>query len=152
MEVEIKTCDTILDRGVRVPVPAPLLFRWIGIKTIAMIVRRPTLGNMLRISRMYLAMGVDIDAVGEDWREWIAIMTRTAVPVSRIVAMGMLRGRISGYLLHRPLGWWLRHHCTSDDLANIAALLVSLSGVQDFMNTIRFLKAMKMTEPRNVSP
>lgn len=149
--MEIKTVETILDKGVRVPIPTPFFLRWLGLKQINMLVKRPVIGNMLRISRMYVAMRVDDTATGTDWRSWIEVFHRTAKPASRIVAIGMLRGRISGWLFCRPLAWWLRWHLTTGQLAELAALLVSLSGVQDFMNTITFLRGMKMTTPTNVS-
>lgn len=149
--MEIKTVETILDKGVRVPIPTPFFLRWIGLKQIGLMVKRPVIGNMLRISRMYVAMRVDDTATGTDWRSWIEVFHRTAKPASRIVAIGMLRGRISGWLFCRPLAWWLRWYLTTGQLAELAALLVSLSGVQDFMNTITFLRGMKMTTPTNVS-
>lgn len=150
-EMEIKTVDTILDQGVRVPIPAPFFLKWIGIKTIPVVVKRPVIGNMLRISRMYVALKVDDASKDTDWRNWIDVFVRTAKPASRIVAIGMLRGRIRGWLFCRPLAWWLRWHLNTVQLAELAALLVSLSGVQDFMNTITFLRGMKMTTPTNVS-
>jgi hypothetical protein len=149
-EVEIRTVDTILDKGVRVPVPAPFFLRWVGIRSINVVVRRPTCGNMLRISKRYLKLNIATES--DDWRDWMTIYSRAAKPAARIVALGMIRGRTTGYLFARPLGWWLFWHTDSKQLAEIAALLVSLSGVQDFMNTITFLRAMKTTEPRNVSP
>jgi hypothetical protein len=151
-EVEIKTVDTILDKGVLVPVPAPFFFRWFGKMTFNVVVRRPVTGNMLRISKMYLAMKIDQEKAGDDWRNWIEVFATAARPTSRIVAIGMLRGQFSGWLFNRPMGWWLLWHMDTRQQAELAALLVSLSGVQDFMNTIAFLRAMKMTEPRNVSP
>jgi hypothetical protein len=149
-EVEIKTVDTILDRGVRVPIPAPFFLKMFGVRTIKIIVKRPVIGNMLRISKMYLKMGVKDEADG-DWRNWIDIFAKTVVPASEIVAIGMLRGRIRGRLLCKPLAWYLRWHMDTRQMAELAALLVSLSGVQDFMNTITFLRGMKMTTPMNVS-
>lgn len=149
-EVEIKTVDTILDKGVRVPIPAPFFLKIFGVRTIKVIVRRPVIGNMLRISKMYLKMGIK-DETENDWRNWIDIFAKTVVPASRIVAIGMLRGRIRGLLFCRPLAFYLRWNMDTRQMAELAALLVSLSGVQDFMNTITFLRGMKMTTPMNVS-
>lgn len=151
-EVEIKTVDTILDQGVRVPIPAPFLFRLVGKKTINVVVRRPVIGNMLRISKMYIKMGIGENEIEEgEWRDWIKLFEKTAVPASRIVAVGMLRGKWRGWLFARPLAYWLRWKVNSREIAEMAAMLVSLSGVQDFMNTIKFLQGMKMTAPANLS-
>jgi hypothetical protein len=151
-ELEIKTVDTILDKGVRVPIPAPFFLRLFFVKSIPVVVKRPVIGNMLRISKMYLKMNIHEGEIEQgEWRDWIKIFERTAVPASRIVAIGMLRGKWRGWLFNRPLGWWLRWKLNSREIAEIAAMLVSLSGVQDFMNTITFLGGMKMTAPSNLS-
>jgi hypothetical protein len=149
-EVEIKTVDTILDQGVRVPIPTPFFLKWFGLRKVNMIVRRPVIGNMLRISKMYIKMNID-EKQETDWRKWIEVFTRTVKPTSRIVAIGMLRGWLSGWLLCRPLAWWIRWHMDTKQMAELAALLVSLSGIQDFMTTITFLRGMKITAPANVS-
>lgn len=149
VETEIKTVDTLLDKGVRVPIPAPFFMRVFGRKSINFSVRRPVLGNMLRISKLYAKMNIDADA--NDLGAWIATLQTCAVPISHICALGMLRGRYTGALFMRPLARYLRWHMTTRDMASLAAILVSLSGYQDFLNTIRFLGLMKMTQPKNLS-
>jgi len=147
-EVEIKTVDTILDKGVRVPIPTPFLF---GKKQVNVIVRRPVMGNMLLISKLYEQMNVPAE-FGDDFTAWHKLYTQHAGTVSRIVAVGILRGRVKVKLLSRVFAWYLRWHINSRELAQLAAILVTLSGVQDFLSTIKFLRAMKMTEPRKESP
>lgn len=149
-EVEIKLVDTILDKGVRVSIPAPLFLRLFGLKTVPVIIRRPVLGNMLRISKMYLQMNAPGD-FGCDINTWISVFEKTCKPVSRIVAIGILRGRFIGWLLCKPFAAYLRWKLNSGELARIASILVVASGVQDFLNTIKFLRAMKITEPRKES-
>lgn len=149
-ETEINLVDTILDKGVPVPIPAPFFLRWFGIKTINIVLRRPVIGNMLRISKMYLKMKVASD-FGDDVNQWLETFTKTAVPVSRIVAIGILRGRFIGWLLCKPLAAYLRWHIDSRLQAEYAGVLVVSSGVSDFLNTIKFLKTMKITEPRKTS-
>ena len=148
-EVEIRTVDTILDKGVRVPIPAPLFLRVFGKKTVNVTVHRPVMGNMLRISRLYLKL--NIDSIDKGLGEWARLMETCTKPVTRIVAYGLLRGRTTAWLLNRPLAWYLRGCMHHADMANLAAMLVMLSGVQDFSNTIKFLALMKMTGPKNLS-
>ena len=81
----------------------------------------------------------------------ISVFVKSIKPVSRIVAVGMLRGKWAGTLFTRPLAWYLRWHMNTRQMAEIAALLVTLSGIQDFLNTITFLRGMKTTAPANVS-
>ena len=151
-EVEIKAVDTILDKGVRVPIPTPFLLRKIGIKKVNVVVRRPVMGTMLRISKRYVQLNVDEKLHEKEWQDWVQMFVRNMKPVSMIVAVGMLRGKWAGWLLARPLAHYLRWHLNTRELAEIAAMLVTLSGIQDFMNTITFLRGMKTTAPANVSP
>jgi hypothetical protein len=149
-EVEIKAVDTILDKGVRVPIPTPFLLRAIGIKKVSVVVRRPVMGTMLRISKRFVQLRVDKDLHEKEWQQWVEVFVKKMKPVSMIVAIGMLRGKWAGYLFARPLAWYLRWHLNTRELAEIAAMLVTLSGIQDFMNTITFLRGMKTTAPANV--
>jgi len=149
VETEIKTVDTLLDKGVRVPIPAPFLLRVFGKRSISFAVRRPVLGNMLRISKLYARMNVKAD--DGNLGAWIATLQTCAVPISHICALGVLRGRYTGALFMRPLARYLRWHMTTRDMASLAAILVSLSGYQDFTNTIKFIGLMRMTQPKNLS-
>ena len=148
-EIEIKTVDTILDKGVRVPIPAPLFLRLFGKRFISVTVRRPTINSMLRISKLYLELRVKDD--NTDWTEWMQTLATSGKDVSRIVSIGMLRDSLRCFLFSRMLAAYLREHIDLRQQAEIAVLLVTCSGVQDFMNTIKFLRLMKITEPRNVS-
>lgn len=149
VEAEIKTVDTLLDKGVRVQIPAPFFLRIFGKRSLTVAVKRPVLGNMLRISKLYLQMKVEVNDT--DLGAWIQTLQTCAVPVSRICAIGMLRGRYTGWLFMRPLARYLRWNMTTRDLANLAAILVSLSGYQDFTNTIKLLGLMRLTQPKNLS-
>ncbi len=150
-EVEIKAVDTILDNGVRVPIPTPFFLRAIGIKKMNVIVKRPVMGTMLRISKLYVQMQVDEKVHEKEWQDWITLFVKNVRPVSLIVSVGMLRGKWAGLLFGGPLAYYLRWHLNTRQMAEIAALLVTLSGIQDFMNTITFLRGMKTTTPANVS-
>ena len=86
-EVEIQTVDTILDKGVRVPIPAPLFFKMLGKRFIHVTVRRPTIASMLMISKLYLQLKIKEDET--DWSSWMMTMAVTGKEVSRIVAVGM---------------------------------------------------------------
>lgn len=149
-ETEIKLVDTILDKGVRVSIPTPFFLRWLGLKAINIVLKRPVIGNMLRISKMYLKMNVAAD-FGDDVNKWLEVFTAAAVPVSRIVAIAILRGRFIGWLFCKPFASYLRWHIDSRKQAELAGVLVVASGVADFLNTIKFLRTMKVTEPRKES-
>ena len=60
-EVEIKAVDTILDKGVRVPIPTPFFLRVIGLTQFGVTVRRPVIGTMLRISKLFVQLQIEED-------------------------------------------------------------------------------------------
>lgn len=149
--VEINAAELLLDKGVRVELRAPFFMRWIC-KNIGVTVRRPVLGTMMRISRLYLKLGIDISKVDAgDMHEAHRLLTEHGDTICRIVATGMIRGRLSGWMFARPLGWYLRWHSDALKLAKLSVLLIELSGVQHFTNTIRFLAAMRMTAPKTMT-
>lgn len=151
--VELHAAELLLDRGVRYELRPPFFLRWIGVKKIAITIKRPVLGAMMRISAEYLKMGVEVEKLNSgDTHEAHRLLNEHGGHVCRIVAYGMIRGRWSGKLLAPLLGWYLRWHADAGELAKLAVLLIELSGVQHFTNTIRFLAALKMTTPRNLSP
>jgi hypothetical protein len=150
-DIEIKTVDTLLDKGVRVQIPAPFFLQLFGKKTINVIVHRSVMQNMFLISKKYVQLNVQED-FGDDFSEWTKIFINTCKPVSEIVAIGMLHGTFATWLFTKPLAVYLRRHVNSRELASIAAMLVTLNGVQDFLNTIKFLRTMRITKPRNLSP
>ena len=153
-QVELRAADTLLDRGVRIYLRAPLLLRIFGKKMLRVTLRKPTMGTMMAISREYLKMGVSVDGVnnGEDGiTEAHLLLSQHGKRVCRIVAMGMLRGRFATLHLSRPLGWWLRWHSSATDLRDALFVLITLSGIADFTTTIRWLRELKMTTPRQTS-
>ena len=150
-EVEIRTVDTILDKGVRVPIPAPLFLRVFGKKTVNVIIRRSVMYNLLLIAKEYIRLGVN-EKLDDDFNAWTHLFVKTAKPVSRIVAIGILRGVWPVRLFSGLLAAHLRRHINCRELASLAAILVTMNGVQDFLNTIRFLGTMRITRPRNLSP
>lgn len=151
--VEIQASELLLDKGVRVSLRTPFFLRWIGKPEIGIIVKRPMIGTMIRISESYLKLEVDIAGIDAgDIREAHKLIATHGLAVCRIVASGMLRGRISGRLFSGMLAKYLLWHADTIDLARLAMILVSLSGVEHFTNTIRFMEQMKITTPRNLSP
>lgn len=153
-DVEIRTVDTLLNRGVQVEIPAPRLLRWLGKKSLKMIVKSPDSETMLTISGMYLRMkqeaGITLEAGSLD--EAHLLIQTCMIPVSRIVAYGMAPHLTPFGLRNRLLARHLRRSMDSRTLAEMASLIVTLSGAHDFCNTIRSIASLKMTTPRTPLP
>lgn len=151
--VEIKAADTLLDSGVRAPVRAPLLLRLFGRREVSLTFRQPSMGALICISREYLKMGVDVEKLeGGSVEEAHRLLAENGRGVARIAAIGWLRRRARIRLFSGVAARWLLWRLSPQQLRDILLLLVTLSGVQDFTNTIRLLRAMNLMSPKNLSP
>lgn len=144
-EVEIKTVDTLISRGVRVEIPAPQLLKWFGKKTISIVVRRPTGMQLLEISKLYLQMKQRATTVEpETMAEAHNLVVECLIPASRIIAYG---AGYSGWM-NRIIARHIRKHMDMRHIAELWTMITSLSGVHDFSNIIRSMQGMRMTMPR----
>lgn len=151
-EVEIRAADTLLERGVRASMRAPLLLRMLGKKEVSLTFRQPTMGVLISISREYLRMGVDVEQLeGGSVEEAHRLMAKHGRGVARIAAMGWLGTRTGIRLFTGVVARRMLWRLSPQQLRDILLLLVTLSGVQDFTNTIRLLRAMNMMSPKNLS-
>ena len=142
--------NILLDQGVNIPMIAPLLFRIVGKKTIELTIRRPYWGTMVRISKLWLSMGVKAkDIATNTLEDDLLLIQDHGLKVATIVALGFLRGRFMGRFAPM-LGRWLLWRVSPILLTEAAYRLVTLSRVEDFTNTIRLIGTMNVT--RSLSP
>lgn len=150
LEAQREAANILLDLGVSIPMTAPRLFRLFGKKQIRLTIRRPCWGTMVRISTVWLSMGVSSETIKKNTLEDdLKLIQQHGRTVTKIVAYGILRGWFSGLfapILGRILLW--KVHPTI--LVEAAYKLVTLSRVEDFTNTIRLLATMDVT--RMMSP
>lgn len=138
-----------MERGVRVPVRAPLLLRVFGKKTVPMVIKQPSMGVLIYISRAYLKMGIDVEQLeGGSVEEAHRLLAQNGRSVARIAAIGWLRTRTRIRLFSGLVARWLLWRLSPQQLRDVLLVLVTLSGVNDFTNTIRLLRAMNMMSPK----
>jgi hypothetical protein len=110
------------------------------------------MGVLICISREYLKMGVDVEALeGGSVEEAHRLLAQSGQRVARIAAIGWLRTRTRIRLFAGLTARWMLWRLSPQQLRDILLLLVTLSGVQDFTHTIRFLRAMNMMSPKTES-
>jgi len=148
-EVEIKTVETLLDKGVRVDLPAPFFLRWLGKKTVSLVVKRPSSHTLYTISGMYMEMKKEcaqLEAGSID--EAHHLVVTCMIPVSRIIAYGIASSCTPAGIRNRLLAWYLRKHLNTRQITDLISIVISLSGVHDFCNTIRLITGLRMTMPK----
>ena len=146
--VEIDVADALLDTGLLVKVPAPRLLRLFGVKTFPIRFRRPVYAQLLRISRMYVRMHVDLETL--ETGEAAAVLTSAAkngVRASRLIALGLIRSGLMSALFHRAVAAYLRRRMDAQTMAELAKVVVLLSGANHFTTIIRSIAHLRVTTP-----
>ena len=140
--------ETILQRGVKVKIAAPFFLRWIGKKTIGIRLTSPFEGTMYRVSAYYLSTGISDEKLNDlTTEEALALMAVHGKAITKAVACAILNGYWSGKLFTNFLAWYLRWHCKPQELFALTTAVLIYGGAQDFMNTTRLVRQMKMTSP-----
>lgn len=142
--VELLAAETLLEKGVPLPLRAPLLFRLFGVKQLK--VYRPSAGNHLRIGRLYLKMGITEDQLKET-----SLLVAKELEVKhtythcRIIAFTMFKGYLTPLFFNRIMAMWLKWHLSQKQIMNTAEFVLTMGGTANFMNTTRYIKAMLIT-------
>ena len=146
--LEIDVADALLDTGLLVKVPAPRLLRLLGVKTFPIRFRRPVYAQLLRISRMYMRMHVDLEKL--ETGEAAAVLASAAtngVRASRLIALGLIRSGCYSALFHRAVAAYLRRRMDAQTMAELAKVVVLLSGANHFTTIIRSIAHLRVTTP-----
>lgn len=147
-QAEVFAAEALLDKRLRVNIPAPFFLQLIGVKVVPVWIKRPVYQQLLRMSANYVEMGIELvkldSGTGTDLFQEIA---RHGVTASRIIAKGMIRSGWATFLFHRPLAYYLRCHMDARTMAELTKLVVVLSGGEDFSSIIRSVATMRVTAP-----
>jgi hypothetical protein len=145
--IERLAAETILQRGVKVKIPAPWFIRWLK-KSWVVVLKSPFEGTMLRVATYYLSTGLKDEKLENiTTEETLQLMQVHGKAISKAVACAILNGYWKGKLFTRPFAWYLRWHLTSQELFGLTTALVLFGGTADFMNTTRLVRKMKATTP-----
>lgn len=151
MHVEQRAAQTILERGVRVEIPAPLLLRIFGKRNITIVLKQPSLGTLIRMSDLYLSTGIVKSQLTDiELESVMKLMSKHGKTFSRIIAIAYLNGYWRGKLLNGIVASMVLR-LSPQKISAIISMLFVCSGAEDFMTTIRLVQSMKITEP-NLSP
>ena len=151
--IEQLAAERILESGVRVKLPAPLFLRIFGKKTISPVLKAPFRGGLFYISKLSLKAGFDFAGIDEGGLDEVhKLVIQHTKTMSLILAVAFLRARWAIKLFLRPVAFWFTWNTTNRKTAEIIMTLSILSSPQDFTNSIRLIRSMKITAPKNLSP
>ena len=127
-ELESLAERVMSDAGISLPLRLP------GGRHIRWVMRIPTLESRCRMARMYLKLGV----THEELR---------AYTFEQKLAYAIVRGRVSGRLLNRPVAWMLRSCMHPSALEDAWMIALSTMSTIPFGNIIRLAEVMSLTAP-----
>jgi hypothetical protein len=140
--------DLILKRGARLKMRSPFFLRWIGIPYLYLTITSPYEGTLMRVARYYLGTGISLENITDSTaEEALSIMSVHGKAIEKAVATAWLNGYWAGMIFTRPLAWYIRWHCTAQEVMTVAGLILLYGGVKDFMTTTRSVHYLKVTEP-----
>ena len=110
--------------------------------------RVTTLESRCRMARMYLKLGVTHEELrAYTFEQKLEFMVKHTNTVSRMVAYAIVRGRVSGRLLNRPVAWMLRNCMHPAALEEAWMIALSTMSTVPFGSTIRLAEVMRLTAP-----
>ncbi|MGL5682636.1 MAG: hypothetical protein ACRDDZ_06200 [Marinifilaceae bacterium] len=146
--MELRASEAFLDLGVKVPLhPIRFLSKK---KRKRFKMYRPTTGGLLRISRLYLTIGLkyeDIKDYGPE--ENMKLMVDHGKAISKMVALSICRGYLSGMLFSGIVAWWLRWRCHPLVLQEAWYIFIGMvSESKSFQNIIKSAQTLNLMAPR----
>jgi hypothetical protein len=145
---EASAAEALLDKRVRVNIPAPWLLRLVRIRTVTLRFHRPVYAQLLRIARAYVRLDIDLAELEQgDVPVLFSAIAEKGTVASRIIALGLIRGPVASFLFARPLAWYIRGHIDALAMAELTKLIVLLSGGENFAPIIRSIAHMRVTTP-----
>lgn len=145
---EFIATQTILHKGVRIPVRTPWFLRFFK-KTISLTITSPYEGTMHRIANYYLSTGISIDELENITTEQaLELQLKHGKAINKAIACAILNGYWSGILFTKPLAAYLRWNAKPQELFTMLSLLLLYGGVEDFMSTTKLVRTMKLSTPR----
>jgi hypothetical protein len=147
--VEIEAAEALLDVGVSLPFlqfKMPLRKKPVSIRVT---MKRPCLGSQIRIAKLYLQLGTTYEEMERfNKHEEMAFLAIHGKCVSKMVALTICRGAISGLLFSGIVAWLLRWFVPDKYLQGANRCFVTLLGTKSFMRIIESVQISNPLKPR----
>ena len=129
-----QAADMLLDIGIDIPLLPKFLFRK---KNETVTIHRPTLGNLIRIAKVYQRIGVSPEQIKEmDFDDQMKFVSDYGEDISRIVAFAVCSGCFTGKWMNGIIAWWLRWRVHPVMLVQAMFQLLKGTHLQSFCSII----------------
>ena len=148
--IQVEASEALMDVGVSIPFFAfRLPFREKPLFSVRLVMKRPTLLSLIRISRIYLKLGGTYkDMKKFDTHRQLEFMAEHGTKIAKMVSLTVLRGSVSGYLFADVLKWLILWFTPYRYLWAANLQFMTLLGTKPFMNTIRSVEIANPLKPR----
>lgn len=151
--VETRAIDAMLQRGVKIELPERTLLRYLGKKTQSFTIRQSYLGTLYEISRIALKLDYSEKILEVPFTESKQLVVKHVRNMAMIAAIAILNSKWKIRLFSRFLARQLLWSLTPEKLSRLAIVVMQMNNIQDFINSIRLMSAIRLTAPkRDLSP
>lgn len=149
IRTELHASETLLQRGVRVRVRAPLFLRLLFIKTIVLTLSVPYAGAFVRMGRWYLLCQLSIDKLEEiSTQDALLFNVKYADNIYRALACLFIGNKLLTRLFLKSYANWLKESMTNTEALTLLQLAIVQGGLKDFMTTTRYIRGVMITVPK----
>lgn len=147
MNEQLKAADALLDIGISIPLRAVRFRKWRWTPRVT--IKRPPLGGLLRILRVWLVLEIDVKQLDNmSDNDKLELIAKHGRALSKMVALMVCSGVISGKVLAPALSLFLRWRCHPDVLLYTSLQFLQLQDTQSFIDIIRSVEAVNLLQPR----
>lgn len=133
-DIKGQAADMLLDVGIAIPLLPKFLFRK---KSAQITIHRPTIGNLMRIAKVYQRIGITPDRLTEmDFNGQMELATEKGKDISRLVAYAVCSGCFTGKWFNGIVAWWLRWRVHPVMLVQAMLQLLRGTHLQSFCSII----------------
>lgn len=147
---EQKAVDTLLSNGMDFELDNWGLFKYIRKKRKYKL-HQAYLGTLLILSKYYLKVGFDESKLADPAQTMVTareVMAGSTKVMAKIAAIGILNSKWKIRLFSRYLANRLMWRLTPQTLSKLCLTIVMLNNTGDFINSIRLMSALRMTQSK----
>ena len=143
-----EAAEALLDAGLSLPL-LRLRLPWMRPRTIRIVMRRPFLGDIIRLAKERRALGVTYAQMARFTPDEAAdFLAEHGHRLARMVARTVCRGLVSGPLLRPLLAWIILHGMPREYLLEAQSKFIALLfEVRDFQNIIASVESLDPLRP-----
>ncbi|QDK80829.1 hypothetical protein EXU85_20340 [Spirosoma sp. KCTC 42546] len=147
LAAENRELDTLIEQGIQFGTPKRSLLRFWGKPERTFTINQPYLGTLDWLSKEYIQMNLNETVLSQDPMGESRKLARYAPICARIVAISVLNSYWKIKLFTPLLASYFLWRVNPKTLWKFTSLILELSNMGDFINSIRFLSTNRTTDP-----